>query len=241
MRRNLSGRCQFIHASNETILDYLIQTKEIGVKMILLQFPTPYLLQEQARKEGERQEEEEETVKEKENKKSPQSKSAKKFNSSRSGFNERLPSSPDDSSFSANTTILDKMATLLNRHGNHLPHGIEKDEQEEGAFLLLQSNCEDVALYIHDSLLHNEIDNNNNLEAVDAISPRLSFEGVRLSCRTKTWLEQQHHDKNNNSHDVRRALGKQWSAKPILPISTETEASCDHQNTPIHRCLFKYI
>mmetsp|Transcript_18295 Transcript_18295/g.26193 ORF Transcript_18295/g.26193 Transcript_18295/m.26193 type:complete len:455 (+) Transcript_18295:40-1404(+) len=203
LRRKLDGRCQFLHASTETVLEYLNRSNSVEVKMILLQFPTPYrLLQEKIDDDDD----EKSDVRKKNN-----------------GCNEKLPLGPDDPSFMANPRILEKMVHLINRRPSS--HCNEKE-----AYLLLQSNCEDVALYIHDY-----ITSKHHLEAIASAVPRLSFNGMTFSSRTKTWL-QNHHAKDKN---LKRALGQQWSCESMIPIMTETEALCLHQSTPVHRCLFK--
>ena len=102
---------------------------------------------------------------------------------------------------------------------------------EKEAYLLLQSNCEDVALHLHDCLL------SMDLEAKDSECPRHTFDGSAISSRTRAWLENQQQSLRN-MEDIRRAVGLQWSSRPLIPVQTETEVSSDHQGTPVHRCLF---
>ena len=215
IRRHLSGRCQFIHASTQTVLEYLDKTKA-NIKLILLQFPTPYVLQE--------------------------SQGLEKSNEA-SGCNEKLPLGPNDPSFMANPKILSKMASLVTNASDN-----NASILDESSYILLQSNCEDVSLYVHNILVGLQ------LETVSAKSPRLSFDRLELSSRTKKWLEYYSdqgmnikdddilvsgHTPSSVTSNIQRAVGVQWSSEPILPIGTETEASCYHQRTPIHRCLFK--
>ena len=182
MRMKLSGRCHFIHASAEALLEYADKA-DVNVKMILVQFPTPYRLNHDD-KQG--------------------------------GRNEKLPRSSVDPTFLANETFLDHCAEILTR-----------DEVDSERYILLQSNCEDVALQLHESLL------SRNLVAMDAVRPRHTFNGLEVSSRTKSWLQ------SRDGEHTYRALGRQWSSEPIIPVATETEASCSKHATPIHRCLFK--
>ena len=204
MRRGLTGRCQFLHTSTDTLLEYLDKTNA-DTKLLLLQFPTPYRLQEKILSD---------TCNENEASASSGNKG--------SGCNEKLPLGPDDPSFMANPEILQQMVHLLKRYQvNH----------EKEAYLLLQSNCEDVALHLHDCLL------SMDLEAKDSECPRYTFDGSAISSRTRAWLESQQQSLRN-MEDIRRAVGLQWPSRPLIPIQTETEVSSDHQGTPVHRCLF---
>lgn len=179
MRMNLSGRCRFLHASAETLMAY-VDRAGVKVKMVLIQFPTPY------RRQG--------------------------------GRNEKLPRSPVDPMFLANETFLDQCTEILT----------PRDGMDSESYILIQSNCEDVALQLHESLV------SRHVVAVDALRPRDTFHGLEVSSRTKSWLRSYDGD-----HTRHRALGRQWSSEPILPVATETEASCSKHATPVHRCLFK--
>ena len=182
MRMNLSGRCHFLHASAETLMAYADRA-EVKVKMVLIQFPTPYRLD---------------------------------HDDIRGGRNEKLPRSSDDPMFLANETFLTRCTEVLTHNG-----------VDSERYILLQSNCEDVALQLHESIV------SRNVVAVDALRPRNSFNGLEVSSRTKSWL------RSRDGERTHRALGRQWSSEPILPVATETEASCSFAATPVHRCLFK--
>lgn len=194
LRRGISKRCKFVHACTETVLEYLNRMK-IDVKLILLQFPTPYRLQGETSLEHE--------------KKGP-------------GCNEKLPLGPEDPTFMANETILRQMVTILGSH---------KDVDQK-RYILLQSNCEDVALNIYDSLIA------LGLKALNIEKSRISFDEQTISSRTKSWLEIQRMT-SDSSVNIRRAAGYHWADEPLIPVRTETEVSSEYQSTPVHRCVFK--
>ena len=220
LRRDINGICHFLHASAEALLQYLTKVKA-NIKLLLLQFPTPYRLQLEGMLEVS-----EEMVGGEQTQAQNES----------SRCNDKLPLSPNDPSFMANPTALNQMVHLLiARDGNLLQY--DDHHKNDERYLLLQSNCEDVALHLYDGLI------DLGLLACDYVeNPRMTFDGLDVSSRTKSWLAYQHklHLKNVALKDVivRRAIGAQWSNEPLIPIRTETEASSEFQKTPVHRCLF---
>lgn len=196
-RWKLRGQCQFSHVSTETLLEYLLQAK-VNVALILLQFPTPYRLQQEE---------------------------VDKEEPSSNGCNLKLPSGPTDDSFMANPKILRRMADLITQSS-------KSNSNKQPAYLLVQSNCEDVALQISATLT------DLGLEAVSSEVPRSldSLASITPTTRTKAWLKDQQQIDNQ---PTRRAAGEKWSAEPYLPVLTETEAACIHQSPPVHRCLFR--
>ena len=137
--------------------------------------------------------------------------------------NSRLPTSSSDDTFMANPSILQRMVDLLK---------LSHKQQGRGTYLMVQSNCEDVAIYIHNTL------NSMGLHSVKSTTPRTlkmltdAESSGRISERTKSWLKE-------SETLVHRAAGEDWSSQPILPFATETEAACEWQGTAIHRCLFQ--
>ena len=130
-----------------------------------------------------------------------------------------LPKSSEDEQFMANESMLQSMVTLLQK-------------QDGKSYLLVQSNCEDVALFIHDKL------SSMGLIAVESAAPIQTLEDIHgtETARTKTWLEQQ------QGNQIKRAIGKVWSSKPYLPAAlTETEVAMESAGTPVHRCLFQNV
>lgn len=336
-RWQLGGRCQFCHASAETLLEYLLCLQRrseaagggkgrVRIALMMLQFPTPYRLAQllppppSTSPAGDNANSRccDDTAADggggannvTTGSDSCVSRTGKSGSSSSTavagGCNETLPLGPDDDSFMANPRILRRMAELLSPTGDDDGNANDDDDDDDDAgpsLLLVQSNCEDVALHIHDSLLatgaaaaaaattppsaSGEIGDDafvGTIEAVPCDKPRLSMRvgdgddcdddddgagGVtpRPTARTLAWLQQQSHQM---VHDLataadaaeigtatattastggpptasattlpRRAVGPGWSADPLLPVWTETEASCHHQKTPIHRCLFR--
>jgi hypothetical protein len=148
-----------------------------------------------------------------------------------------LPASPEDETFMANKSTLASMVNLMkqqqrNDQSGHIP-----------CHLLVQSNCEDVALYIYDAL--EEL----GLVAVEWTNDFVSNEIIHASdkrnesSRTTAWLEQQQRQQKQEDKEeavkIRRATGKVWSSIPIVPAMTETEVAMEHAGTPVHRCLFR--
>jgi hypothetical protein len=184
-RWGMEDRLQFIRTSTSELLSALVAEK-VPVQLVLLQFPTPYRLQE-----GE-------------------------------GNSQLPPSSDDYSTFMASKAAIHQIAQLNN-----------------GAQLLMQSNCEDVALQMFTWAMEERLVPVKAVHPVEAPSPF----GTE---RTQRWLQRNNNtDHNNNNDDAtnnhqRRAVGPYWSAQPILPHArSETEIACSIQNIPVHRCLFR--
>ncbi len=124
--------------------------------------------------------------------------------------NTQLPS-VTDKGFMVSEALLARSASLLLLSGGRL---------------ILQSNCEDVAVEIGD-MATNQI----GLEYVAAPRPVLpAAKCARLPLRSQQWLQL----------GGKRAVGAHWSSTSFLPPrgATETEAACQMQGTPIHRCMF---
>ena len=91
--------------------------------------------------------------------------------------------------------------------------------------LMLQSNCEDVALWMKDTAI-----TACGFRALPMEHPvEKAVDSADLPQRTLSWIEM----------GGPRAVGPTWSAVPLLPRigSTETEVACRLNRTPIHRCL----
>jgi SAM-dependent methyltransferase len=126
--------------------------------------------------------------------------------------NTQLPDGDESERFMASPSVLGKIAHLLTTKGN--------------GRLLVQSNCEDVAVKIRDTALQ------AGFRCVPATQPVVIGDNHGITERTKRWIEL---SVANN-----RAIGEEWSSVPLLPprCATETEVSCRLQDTPVHRCLF---
>lgn len=99
--------------------------------------------------------------------------------------------------------------------------------------LLVQSNCEDVAVRIQQESL--KIGFQKSQECIKT----KECDDSRMTKRTSDWLEILNNDECENNNDIVRAHGVGWSSIPLLPElgRTETEVSCTLNQTPIHRCL----
>lgn len=87
--------------------------------------------------------------------------------------------------------------------------------------LIVQSNCEDVAVFI------SKLAEENGFEAISAANPLTEADLTKPTKRTLRWIEM----------GGERAVGDKWSASPLLPprCRTETEVSCELTEKPLHR------
>jgi len=100
--------------------------------------------------------------------------------------------------------------------------------------LVIQTQCEDVAVYAKTLLL-----DTGSLECVQCVAPvedvdaRYRENGGIAPKRVQEWL--------NYNLDAERAEGKCWSSIPLMPTfgKPETEVNCEFQNTVVHRCLIR--
>lgn len=93
--------------------------------------------------------------------------------------------------------------------------------------LLLQSNCEDVAV-----LMRNMAVENVGFQSFRTQFPLQFGEvncNIRIPRRTEQWI----------ALGGERAEGINWSSKSFIPAkgATETEISCILNATPVHRCI----
>lgn len=100
--------------------------------------------------------------------------------------------------------------------------------KSSSGYLLLQSNCEDVAVAMKKMALEASFE---CLDAMLAVMDLPGEEDESLPQRTREYIQA----------GGERAWGKEWSAVPLLPRygQTETEVACELQNTPVHRCLLR--
>mmetsp|Transcript_31398 Transcript_31398/g.46128 ORF Transcript_31398/g.46128 Transcript_31398/m.46128 type:complete len:174 (+) Transcript_31398:2-523(+) len=135
-------------------------------------------------------------------------------NSHNSG-NSQLPSN-SLSGFMVTEALLQSVQCLLQRSDNGL--------------LLLQSNCEDVAVAMRDIATRS-----GRLQILDVIdtvtADDTKVDISNLPQRTREWI-----DLGGD-----RAVGRGWSKKKLLPRRgrTETEVACISKGTPIHRCIMQ--
>lgn len=97
--------------------------------------------------------------------------------------------------------------------------------RDSGGTLLLQSNCEDVAVHMY------SVAEDVGMSGVTSNNPRMEMPR-QTTQRTETWLAQQ-------TNPPERAAGHSWWDSAILPkiCQTETEIACGLNGTPVHRCL----
>ena len=104
---------------------------------------------------------------------------------------------------------------------------VYKGLESSAGKLLLQSNCEDVAVYMK-KIAIDEV----GFEAIDVpCSADSSSIENGITMRTGKWI----------ARGGERAIGSCWSTEQILPSlgSTETEIACEMNGTPIHRCILQ--
>jgi SAM-dependent methyltransferase len=107
---------------------------------------------------------------------------------------------------------------------------ISKLLKKNNGTLLLQTKCEDVAVYTKNLFLEG-----GDLECLPCSSTVWNIDNIyernQLSRpqRVNKWLRQ--------CPEAERAEGEIWSSRPLLPLigRTETEVNCDFENTHVHR------
>jgi len=111
---------------------------------------------------------------------------------------------------------------LLQRAGEILG----QDKNDGSGHLLLQSNCEDVAIYMRATAF--------DLGLFQVVEPSLcqTMESIELQTPTQrsvSWI----------AMGGPRAVGPGWWSNPVLPRRgrTETEVACMLNGTPVHRCI----
>lgn len=125
------------------------------------------------------------------------------------GYNSQLPEDSEAGCFMVTEKLLRLIQEVLSR--------------DENGMLLVQSNCEDVAVR-----MKNIAETKAGFESVEFKNSVISLDAVTQ--RAQRWVE--------NGGD--RAIGKSFSSLPLLPMSgrTETEVACLLDEKPVHRCLF---
>jgi SAM-dependent methyltransferase len=128
--------------------------------------------------------------------------------------NSQLPVGIDEG-FMVSNSVMSKVAALL---------------RKSNGYLMIQTNCEDVALALRDRALE------HRLSVVPAETPTTLASQTLQPCtrlpeRTIEWIR--------SGGD--RAIGPDWWGAPLMPprCASETEVACLLQGTPIHRCLMK--
>jgi len=139
------------------------------------------------------------------------------------GGNIQLPSSATDKHFMVSNNLLQGIECIL--------------DKRHGGKLIIQSNCEDVAIWIRNLAL-----SHCNFQSIESAAYELSHEpsdssGLDLVEQTPTkrtidWI-------SIAGDKQERARGPNWCSRPILPPKgrTETEVACLKNGTPVHRCI----
>ena len=100
---------------------------------------------------------------------------------------------------------------------------------KDNGFLLLQSNCEDVAVFM------NRLASESGFVPSPSQTPVLDIRNVSdgaIQQRTRKWI----------ALGGERAAGPIWNSEKVLPSArsaTETEVACLLKGTPVHRVLLK--
>lgn len=125
------------------------------------------------------------------------------------GYNAQLPEDSESGTFMVTEKLLCLIQRVLSR-------------KQDGR-LLIQSNCEDVAVR-----MKNIAETRAGLKAVEFTNSVTSLDAVTQ--RAQRWVA--------NGGD--RAIGNSFSSLPLLPMigRTETEVACSLDGKPVHRCLF---
>lgn len=100
--------------------------------------------------------------------------------------------------------------------------------KQSGGKLLVQSNCEDVAVTIRQRVIAQY-----GMQCANVPQEVASMDHVKYqTLRSTEWIR----------IGGERAIGPGWSLTPLLPAQgkTETEVACVDQGTPIHRCILSF-
>ena len=133
--------------------------------------------------------------------------------------NDQLPSSA-----TAGFMVSEQLLTLI--HNALMP---------DGGKVLIQSNCEDVAVWIRNTAIgrcnFENINNNDDDDVLPVVVPNNDIPPTTPTKRTLDWIAM-------GGERAQVGAGG-WSAGPLLPRKgrTETEVACMINGTPVHRCL----
>lgn len=186
------GNLNFVVDSAEECLKRISETYPGNVAMVMLQFPTPYRFQ---------------NATDDEDADGCDSGDGSTPSVARKGFNSQLPEGAASDDFMVTEKLLSRIYEVLSKYNGQL---------------LVQSNCEDVAVH-----MRNVATNTGGFQSVAFSDPVVSLGAVTQ--RAQNWV----------AMGGERAIGKCWSADPLLPSGgrTETEVACSLDSKPVHRCL----
>jgi hypothetical protein len=212
-RWDLLDKLQFTWQSANDLVDSL-QSYPGPIGLIMIQFPTPFrLMEETATAKG-----------------------------SATG-NHQLPMDAN-SGFMVDKSLLQQIVRVMKLSRQRQQQDTNHDSSSPSPappLLLLQSNCEDVAVAMKQMAESDEV----GLKAVPVSNPVLRPEAGddRLPQRTRDWVEMMSDstDTGSTQQPLERAVGPCWSAESLLPCrgQTETEVACRLNGTPVHTILLQ--
>jgi tRNA G46 methylase TrmB len=210
----LDDRLHFFFDSAESFVEQVSSTYPGPVELCMVQFPTPYRLSSSSPPPMASST----TVAT--NDDIEASATTTNDEDSRGGGNSQLPSSATEGFM-----VSEKLLQLV--HKTLAPHAGK---------LLVQSNCEDVAVWMRNTAIQDC--HFADIEAATQLLPSTTDDSsvakpTSPTKRTVDWMAMTGGDD--------RAEGAGWSAGPILPRHgrTETEVACMLNGTPVHRCLLQ--
>jgi hypothetical protein len=212
-RWDLLDKLQFTWQSANDLVDSL-QSYPGPIGLIMIQFPTPFrLMEETATAKG-----------------------------SATG-NHQLPMDAN-SGFMVDKSLLQQIVRVMKLSRQRQQQDTNHDSSSPSPappLLLLQSNCEDVAVAMKQMAESDEV----GLKAVPVSNPvlRPAAGDDRLPQRTRDWVEMMSDstDTGSTQQPLERAVGPCWSAESLLPCrgQTETEVACRLNGTPVHTILLQ--
>ena len=124
-------------------------------------------------------------------------------------FNSQLPEAASSANFMVSENLLSQIHDVLSNHSGQL---------------LIQSNCEDVAVHMKNVALR------VGFQSSKSFSNHVLELDITTQ-RQKRWV----------AMGGERAIGSHWASGPLLPVRgrTETEVACSLDSKPVHRCLLK--
>lgn len=208
----ITDKLLFCVASAEDMIQEVCRSYPGEVKLVMIQFPTPFRLQQTSVQQGHESEDMEKIMFDNIEKKTEISTEVQHKEITRVG-NSQLPSDAK-SGFMVTERLLEMTHSVLKKYNGKL---------------LIQSNCEDVAIEIQKMAIQSVGFQTNY------VSQSMVLNGnndVQITKRTEDWIKLY-------DGKVDRAEGPSWSASSLLPHkgATETEIACTLNRTPIHRCL----
>ena len=204
-RWNLKGKIHLEVSSAQDILEKVYESYPGEVKLIMIQFPTPFRMDqvEDSAMNRDRREEAHHV---------PKPEGETDLASVVNQGNQQLPTNIFDG-FMVTTQLVGTACNIL---------------QKSSGRLLLQSNCEDVAVLMK-NMAEDVGFQSLRVPFPVKIGEEIPYSNMRIPRRTKQWI----------SMGGERAEGIHWSSRSLLPVkgATETEISCVINGTPVHRCI----